>query len=708
MSEMAVDLYSPLNEGDDEIRLINILPYASRGSIVSCTLETVSLKSLTAEYQDFVKASKTTGRKRVVEWTRIQDSLQNSLHEGKSGPSISNKVNTNGHGHRFIWGDFAALSYVWGDPQDTAHILLNSQKIKVQRGLEMALHALSSRADFSARYKLWVDAICINQQDDQERARQIGRMKHIYGDARAVIAWIGEQENSSDLAIDLLKDLSDARLKDCGEKLEERLRGDPEYLGFGGWSALHEFMHREYWSRLWIIQEIILGSSSVVLRCGNASIDWTTFCEGIGFLFEYLWTVKDPIFQQETFRRHPQRRAAWGTTPFHLVFRDLWPLSRNIERGGDDHLSFGQLLDLAKAGNSQDHRDKVYGLVGIMDSDIADNVVPDYKLPPSHVYAAIARTFICVHGNLEAIREGNPWGSTNSPSWAADWTWPGRIRFGRVISDPWGPFWRPKGLPRSFRLASPYCASGEQTMNALFSGDGMTLTCRGFLVDEVDGLSAREDGFFAWSSHTIHQGTSVKNAYSSPEKVSEAMYRTLVMDRVAGSSKASERHAAMLNMPSRFEFAESQFRRLGWTWLSNQGGYYFRWSGWRLANRAFKVMGTPLDHYFREAIPDDASEYDYTEAYSCYNRTSSARRFMTTKNGYMGWAPDNMYGTDECQVIPGDKIAIVFGCSTPIVIRPDGASFQVLGEAYIHGIMDGEAMEFLRSGQYQAQDLTFS
>jgi hypothetical protein len=701
---MAVDLYSSLDEEEDEIRLINILPYVRRGSLVCCTLETVSLKSLTPEYREFMDASSTTGRKRVVDWTRLQD----PLNTGGFSQATLNTSSPNNSSHRFTWGDYAALSYVWGDSWKTSHIVLNNQEIQVQRSLEIALHALSSRADFCGRYKLWVDAICINQQDYQERSRQIGRMKHIYGDARAVIAWIGEEENNSDKAIDLIKVFSDARSKGCGEELEERLREDPDYLGFGGWSALHELMHREYWCRVWIIQEVILGSSSVVLRCGNSSIDWTSFCEGIGFLFEYLWTVKDLVLQREMCRRHPKQKekSAWGTTPFHLVFRDLWPLSRNEECSGRDYLSFGQLLDLANAGNSQDFRDKVYGLVGIMDPRIAEKVVPDYALVPSKVYASIARTFICTHGNLEPIREGNPWGKTNSPSWAADWTWDGRIRFARLTVDPWGPFWRSKGPPPIFRSALQYRASGEKAMDVSFSNDGLHLTGRGFLLDEVDGLSAREEGFFSWASRSIHQPTSDRNAYSSPEKVAEALYRTLVMDRVAGGLRATERLAVILNLPSRFEIGGRQFRRLGWDWLSNQEGYYFRWGGWRSCNRAFWVMGKPLDHYFREAIPDDASEYDYTEAYNCSNRAGYGRRFMTTRNGYLGWAPDNMYGNDDNQVRPGDKIAIIFGCSTPIVIRPHGAFFQVLGESYIQGIMDGEALGFLESGQREAQNFT--
>ena len=128
---------------------------------------------------------------------------------------------------------------------------------------------------------------------------------------------------------------------------------------------------------------------------------------------------------------------------------------------------------------------------------------------------------------------------------------------------------------------------------------------------------------------------------------------------------------------------------------------------WRLANKKFWLGDRWLDDYFTDRIPDGASEYDYTEVYSCFDRTCKSRRFMTTSNGYLGWAPDNIYGSDEDQTREGDLISIIFGCSTPLVIRPHGKLFQVVGEAYVQGLMDGEAMKFLESGECRIQDFTF-
>ena len=80
---------------------------------------------------------------------------------------------------------------------------------------------------------------------------------------------------------------------------------------------------------------------------------------------------------------------------------------------------------------------------------------------------------------------------------------------------------------------------------------------------------------------------------------------------------------------------------------------------------------------------------------------------MTTDGGLVGWAPDDMYYSEKHHVEVGDQIAIVLGCSTPLAVRPVGNTFQVLGEAFVQGLMDGQAMEQLRAGTFKLQRLIF-
>lgn len=84
--------------------------------------------------------------------------------------------------------DFEALSYSWGDRlADDPMIILDWQSLKVTKNRYSALLRLRQR-----RKPIWIDAICINQQDTDERTQQVRQMQVIYGRASLVIIWLGE------------------------------------------------------------------------------------------------------------------------------------------------------------------------------------------------------------------------------------------------------------------------------------------------------------------------------------------------------------------------------------------------------------------------------------------------------------------------------------------------------------------------------------
>jgi hypothetical protein len=182
---------------------------------------------------------------------------------------------------------------------------------------------------------------------------------------------------------------------------------------------------------------------------------------------------------------------------------------------------------------------------------------------------------------------------------------------------------------------------------------------------------------------------------------------TLVHGQIHSGQRPGAQHSAILNLPSTFEEASPQFEYRGWRWLTGQEGYYFRWERFREATDCFTLGDWHFGDFFDNHIPDDADEYVYTDVCACVERSSMRRRFMTTDKGYMGWAPGNMYGGPIDQVRQGYLIVIVLNCSTPLAVRPHGDTFQVLGEAYMDGLMDGEAMRDLTDGQYKLRDLVF-
>lgn len=73
---------------------------------------------------------------------------------------------------RFTWGDYIALSYTWGDPHDTREIFVDGQVCHITKNLEEALRTLRQHEVIRAGYKLWIDSICIDQNNMPERAAQ--------------------------------------------------------------------------------------------------------------------------------------------------------------------------------------------------------------------------------------------------------------------------------------------------------------------------------------------------------------------------------------------------------------------------------------------------------------------------------------------------------------------------------------------------------
>ncbi|KAH7093451.1 heterokaryon incompatibility protein-domain-containing protein [Paraphoma chrysanthemicola] len=699
-------LYSPLNAKENEIRLITILP-GQHWDKIECYLRTFSLERVDLAYQTFVasKGHKSLRDPAALErWTEHQ--LPSSLAKLKPLERV-HSTQPSRELHRFIWGDFVALSYVWGDKDNTREIVVNKHKMQVTASLEQVLRGFRSAGKFSGRCRIWVDALSINQADLEERAAQVQRMSDIYGVAWTVVADMGAASARSTAALSLVQDFATFRELSCEGEIEGLLRADPRALGTMNWLGLHELMQRPYWFRLWIIQELVMGGSRVWIRCGDAVLDWSTFCTGIGVLQEHLWLVKDQCLFNEVTAAAGNVASAWSTGSLHLVYRDLSHLNRRTASEKARKLSLGRLLDLACRSDASDPRDKVYALIGLMPLAAANLLQPDYTLPTAEVYTRATKAFMQALENLDSLREANPWGPTGCPSWVADWLWEGRALAwsGRIDAPVWGPAYLFPWRTDNSNYA-PYNASRDSNPSAKFLTENL-LRCRGFIIDTISGLSAREVTYFSWDTSSIHSPDHFKSAYGSHENTAEAISRTLIADRDAYGQKANARHTAILRLPSTFALAEPQFQARGWPWLAGQQGYYFRWSGFRNNNRSFRLGDTFFEDYFAEDIAADAEEIDVSGVYTCFDRSSQRRRFMTTTGGHVGWAPDNMHGGHDERTRVGDLIVILLGCSTPLAIRPCGEYYQVLGEAYVHGMMDSEAMDDLDRGKYKLEKFTF-
>ncbi len=196
---------------------------------------------------------------------------------------------------------YEALSYHWGDGESTEEITLNTKgkdfpdPFMVRPNLASALKQLRYRD--RPRY-LWIDAICINQDDNGERNVQVALMDGVYSGASEVCVWLGDAGENSGLALSFISRV--VNLDDF-----DRLVADPRTPH--EWAALSDLMKREWFSRRWVVQEIALAKAAR-LYCGDASADWSDFAVAVS-LFEAVETedrsISKTIQKSEDFNRIP-------------------------------------------------------------------------------------------------------------------------------------------------------------------------------------------------------------------------------------------------------------------------------------------------------------------------------------------------------------------------------------------------------------------
>ena len=175
---------------------------------------------------------------------------------------------------------YEALSYTWDSQVFSQFVWCNGQVLPITHNLSCALQRL--RYPDTSRM-LWVDAICINQADISERTQQVGIMKSIYNRATQTIAWLGEDDEYTERAFELVDMINrDALPSDVGLRAEPGAIFDKQAMDDIGlphfpsdrWEALARLFERPYFQRVWIIQELA-ASSNEVARCGNLTIHWS-------------------------------------------------------------------------------------------------------------------------------------------------------------------------------------------------------------------------------------------------------------------------------------------------------------------------------------------------------------------------------------------------------------------------------------------------
>lgn len=257
---------------------------------------------------------------------------------------------------------YDAVSYEWGTDSPSETIAIDGHMVTIRKNLHKALTTiLNSRNAETTGRVFWIDALCINQRDFDERSRQVRLMPFIYTRAQKVLLWLGNLA-----ALD-------------ENPASSRMLNEDSSGGLAG--VVLPLCLDSYWNRMWIIQEIILAreveihfeSMEVLYKClGRHAIDIRHLMGGHP-LGVHGTPVKWVDFS----------RLAHGFP--HLRAAQL--IEQKKQRFGDSHLLLN-LLRNHRAALCQDPRDKIYGLIGIA-IDVDADFPMRYGTPLTEVYAAL-------------------------------------------------------------------------------------------------------------------------------------------------------------------------------------------------------------------------------------------------------------------------------------------------------------------------------
>ena len=284
---------------------------------------------------------------------------------------------------------YHAISYTWGDPEPESTILVNCQVFRVRTNCEFVL---KQAYWYNKTYYYWIDAICINQENLGEKSMQVSIMGSIYKKADRVLACVGDHADDSAFLVHKLKQraftkgpnprYSGMRLS-LSFQLGQRFSTTVRFL-----RAVLCFMERPYFTRLWILQEL-RNAQEVTFLCGLDAVPRRVIydmSEGIQHHLEsILWAGKSSSIATNISRRLPVFRRFW-TVP------EYWRKYSNYSKRDQRLLDIARrawllvcfrddipiLMSAARELECQERKDKIFGLISLIDWGGSAPLIPDY------------------------------------------------------------------------------------------------------------------------------------------------------------------------------------------------------------------------------------------------------------------------------------------------------------------------------------------
>ena len=595
---------------------------------------------------------------------------------------------------------YAALSYYWGPNACSGTLYLvqhrheedswgygaeHAMRIPIRNNLFRAL--LRLRSDHHP-VALWVDAVCIDQQNEDEKTIQLGEMAKVYKNAENVCVWLGESDakESSDKAMQFIKDLADFAVLEGYTKDKKQA---------GQWLALSRLMKDRWFSRRWVVQEISFALGKATVHCGDKVVHWSEFSEAVSLLVSNQEAIKK-LFDYSDWRDGPKTLGNVRTFGAHVLLEATSNLFLTNETGRETKStkSLESLVTSLKTFDASDQRDLIYSLVYIAkdaERGPSKRLDPDYKKKSTDVYKDFTRFCIRSSRLLDVICR--PWAmpiledhpleknkkiTIELPSWipllsksefgVPEEAYRGRKNGDNLVGPAVKPHYRASGKTRYF--TGPGEDSGKDPEPEPFRKE--YLLVKGFTLAKVTNISARNTGGVILRE-SLRMGW---NKFQENSEMPDKIWRTLVADRDPDGQPppAWYRQACSrcLEIADNFNNGDLNVGEL----MQEQSEMLHKYLA--------RVRDVTWNRRFftAETIKYPKNEQEYSEK---------------KKQGYP--EKQELFGLGPPRIEKDDIVCILFGCSVPVILRKvedgnDGNDImELIGEGYVYGKMEGEAVD---------------
>lgn len=546
------------------------------------------------------------------------------------------------HTSRIDEAHYESVSYVWGTDDRNHDIACDGRILKITPNLHKVLQQVRLP---DAPRTLWADSICINQEDLQEKSRQVTLMGQIYRNAERVLICmsLSGEEHGPNVAA-LLEDVCgeiDSTLHLINERVDDMKRdgewgpqwspwdwfpyadADAPVMSDPRWASVSVLVEQDWFSRGWVVREAGLARQGLVVW-GKTQFAWHDLMRVL--VWRHRRAVKTiSIPAEDRFRSHLEAYEAQHQDIVCTVYQEgSWKACSLL-----DYIHFARALQL------KDPRDRIYAFVDLAkDSTHQLRIVPNYNDTPSKVYRDFATDYMLTIRDVDLLHyvkhdEGSL--KSTSMTWAPNWSIKEDNFIGFVSTSDNYPPLRSRGG----------CMSEPKLL------DGTTLHVQGVVIDSVHFVSKVLQGKTTTAAVLFELWTLVRRS-------------------------RSETHYPKSDLLEAFFDALS---------MSN---YYGDVTEWLQARRRYIAAFQRLYAETQESNTTtwDAEELAMLESSNVHrfvSSTTAGKRFIVTERGCFGLAPDV---TEK-----GDSCGIIFGCSSPCLLRKVSRDdrYVYLGPAFILG-----------------------